>query len=154
RVRTESFVVSGGSWFDHEWATNQLAPGQVGWNWLSAQFEDGTELMLYQMRLTNGAIDPVSSGTFVRLDGTSVPLTSGDFEMTADSFWKSPVTRAKYPIRCRIVVAKEQLEFRIEPALANQELVFSPLIYWEGAFELIGTRGAQRTRGRGYTGVT
>jgi predicted secreted hydrolase len=154
RVRTETFAISGGSWFDHEWATNQLAPGQVGWNWLSAQFEDGTELMLYQMRLTNGAIDPVSSGTFVRRDGTSVSLTSGDFEMTADSFWKSPVTRANYPIGWRIVVPKEQLEFRIEPVLADQELVFSPLIYWEGAFDLIGTRAGQPMRGRGYLELT
>ena len=38
----ENFAVTGESWFDHEWATNQLAADQAGWNWLSAQFEDGT----------------------------------------------------------------------------------------------------------------
>ena len=129
----ESFTVSGESWFDHEWATNQLASEQAGWDWISAQFEDGTELMLYRMRLTNGAIDPISNGTFVREDGTSVSLTSADFQMTPESFWKSPGSKANYPIGWRIAVSKEQLEFMIEPVLANQELVFSPLIYWEGA---------------------
>jgi len=152
RVRQQKLAVAGESWFDHEWATNQLAPGQAGWNWVSAQFEDRTELMLYQMRLTNGAIDPISSGTFVRADGTSVALTSADFQMTPESFWKSPVT--SYPIGWRIVIPKEQLDFRIRPVLADQELVFSPLIYWEGAFDLVGTRAGQPIRGRGYLELT
>ena len=154
RSKTEIFAVSGASWFDHEWATNQLAPGQAGWNWISAQFEDGTDLMLYQMRLTNGIIDPISSGTFVRADGTSVSLTSADFQMTPESFWKSPGTKANYPIGWRVAVSKEQLEFRIEPVLANQEFVFGPLIYWEGAFDLIGTRAGEPIRGRGYLELT
>ena len=154
RVRQQKFAIAGESWFDHEWATNQLAPGQAGWNWVSTQFEDKTELMLYQMRLTNGAIDPISSGTFVRADGTSVALTSADFQMTPESFWKSPVTKASYPIGWRVVFPKEQLEFRIEPVLADQELVFSPLVYWEGAFDLHGARAGKPVRGRGYLELT
>ena len=154
RAGKESFTVSGESWFDHEWATNQLAPEQAGWSWLSAQFEDGTELMLYQMRLTNGAIDPISSGTFVREDGTSVSLTSADFQMTPESFWKSPATKANYPIAWQVAVSKEQLEFIIKPVLANQELVFSPLFYWEGAFDFVGTRAGEPVRGRGYLELT
>jgi predicted secreted hydrolase len=154
RVREEIFAVSGESWFDHEWATNQLAPGQAGWNWLSAQLEDNTELMLYQMRLTNGAVDPISSGTFVRADGTAVALTSADFQMTPKRFWKSPATKANYPISWQVAVPREQLEFTIEPVLENQELVFSPLIYWEGAFDLVGTRAGKSIRGRGYLELT
>jgi len=154
RAGRDALAIEGESWFDHEWATNQLAPEQAGWNWLSAQFEDGTELMLYQMRLTNGAIDPISSGTFVRQDGTSVSLTSADFQMTPEFFWKSQTTKANYPIAWRVAVSKEQLEFIIKPVLANQELVFSPLIYWEGAFDLIGTRANTPVRGRGYLELT
>jgi predicted secreted hydrolase len=37
----KSFTVRGESWFDHEWATNQLAPGQAGWDWLSALARGG-----------------------------------------------------------------------------------------------------------------
>ncbi len=154
RVRKEKFRVTGESWFDHEWATNQLAPGQAGWNWVSAQFDDGSELMLYQMRLTNGAIDPISSGTLVRADGTSLPLTSADFQMTPEGYWQSRATKANYPIRWRVVIPKEQLDFRIQPILTDQELVFSPLVYWEGAFDLSGTRGDRQISGRGYLELT
>ena len=154
RVEREKFNVTGASWFDHEWATNQLAPDQAGWNWVSAQFDDGSELMLYQMRLTNGAIDPISSGTLVRADGSSVALTSADFEMRPQSFWRSSATKADYPIGWRIVIANENLDFRIKPLLPDQELVLGPLVYWEGAFDVSGTRAGQPIGGRGYLELT
>ncbi|HXA09283.1 MAG TPA: lipocalin-like domain-containing protein [Chthoniobacterales bacterium] len=154
RARKDRFVVTGESWFDHEWATNQLAPGQAGWNWVSAQFDDDSELMLYQMRLTSGAIDPISSGTFVRSDGSSTALTSADFQMTPETFWKSKATQANYPIRWRITVPQEKLEFTIQPVLSNQELVLDPLVYWEGAFDLAGRRAGNPVRGCGYLELT
>ena len=154
RAGDGDFAVTGESWFDHEWATNQLAPGQAGWNWISAQFDDQSELMLYQMRLTNGAIDPVSSGTFVRADGNSVPLTSADFQMKPETFWQSDKTTARYPIGWRIAVLKEQLAFTLRPVMPNQELALDPLIYWEGAFDLEGTRGGKPIHGRGYLELT
>jgi predicted secreted hydrolase len=153
-VNGDRFSVRGESWFDHEWATNQLAPGQVGWNWVSAQFDDGSELMLYEMRLSNGKIDPASSGTFVPAAGESVRLANSDFRMTPTRFWKSPTTKANYPIGWRIEVPKTQLNFAIEPVMQNQELVFSPLVYWEGAFDLAGTRAGKSIRGHGYLELT
>jgi predicted secreted hydrolase len=154
RAGKKEFAVTGESWFDHEWATNQLAPGQAGWNWVSAQFDDESELMLYQMRLTNGAIDPSSSGTFVRADGSSVALTSADFQMTPETFWKSERTKANYPIGWRIALPKEQLAFTLHPIMPNQELALDPLIYWEGSFDLAGTRGRKPIKGRGYLELT
>jgi predicted secreted hydrolase len=154
RLQKEKFTITGESWFDHEWATNQLASGQMGWNWLSAQFDDGSELMLYEIRLTNGAIDPVSSGTFVRADGSPVSLTSADFQMIPETFWKSRTTKANYPIGWRIAVPKEQIEFTIHAVLPNQELALDPIIYWEGAFDLVGTRSGKPIRGSGYLELT
>jgi len=154
RVQKKNFTITGESWFDHEWATNQLAPGQAGWNWLSAQFDDGNELMLYEMRLTSGAIHPVSSGTLVRADGRAVSLTSADFRMTPETFWKSKTTNANYPIGWRVAVPKEQIEFTIHPVLQNQELALDPIIYWEGAFDLVGTRSGEPVAGRGYLELT
>jgi predicted secreted hydrolase len=154
RAGQEEFAITGESWFDHEWATNQLAPGQAGWNWVSAQLDDQSEFMLYQMRLTNGAIDPISSGTIVRADGSSVALTSADFQMTPETFWKSEKTKANYPIGWRISVPKEDLEFTIQPVLPDQELALDPIIYWEGAFDLEGTRAGKPIRGQGYLELT
>ncbi len=154
RIGKKHFTVTGESWFDHEWATNQLAPGQAGWNWVSAQFADGTELMLYEMRLTNGGIDPASSGTIVRADGSALALTSADFVMTPQTFWRSPATKATYPVGWHVSVPKVQLDFQIKPVLADQELVFTPLIYWEGAFDIAGTRAGKPVAGRGYLELT
>jgi len=50
----------GESWFDHEWSSGQLGKGQVGWDWLCLQWDDGAELMLYRMRLENGQQDSSS----------------------------------------------------------------------------------------------
>ncbi len=154
RLRDARFAVTGESWFDHEWATNQLAAGQAGWNWVSAQFDDGSELMLYEMRLTNGAIDPVSSGTFIRADGSSIALTSADFQMTPAAFWRSKTTKATYPIGWKIAVPRERLDFAIHPVLKDQELILPPIIYWEGAFNLEGTRAGKPISGRGYLELT
>jgi predicted secreted hydrolase len=154
RVRKETLSVAGESWFDHEWATNQLAPGQAGWDWVSAQFDDRSELMLYQMRLTNGAVDAASSGTIVRADGNSATLTSIDFQMMPVTYWKSKTTNANYPIGWRISVPKEKLEFTIQPVLPNQELALDPITYWEGAFDLEGTRAGKPIHGRGYLELT
>ncbi len=138
----------GESWFDHEWATNQLAPEQIGWNWLSVQFEDGRELMLYQMRLQSGAIDPSSSGTLVRPDGQSVYLPNESFHFTPTKFWTSAKTGAKYPIGWRVEIPSENLQFNVRAVLENQELALRPLTYWEGAID------TEPMKGRGYLELT
>ena len=57
--------VQGLSSMDHEFGSNQLQPGQIGWNWVSLNLGDQAELMLYQIRERNGRIGPYSSGTMV-----------------------------------------------------------------------------------------
>lgn len=144
----------GESWFDHEWATNQLAPEQVGWDWLSVHFEDGSELMLYQMRLQNGAADPSSSGTLVAPDGSSVYLPSTSFRMTPIEYWQSAASGAKYPIGWRMEIPEQGLDFTVHAAVQNQELAFPPLVYWEGAIDVKGTRNEKPIAGRGYLELT
>jgi predicted secreted hydrolase len=154
QIGAESFRVRGESWFDHEWATNQLAPGQVGWDWLSVQLDDGTELMLYRMRLENGEPDSASSGTFDAADGTTTHLPLATFQMSPIAFWQSDATTAKYPIGWKIDVPGESLHLTVRAALANQELALLPLAYWEGAIEVEGTRAGKPINGRGYLELT
>ena len=154
RLEKKRATVSGESWFDHEWATNQLAPGQAGWNWLSVQFEDGTELMLYDLRLKNGEIDPSSSGTFVAADGTTAHLARGAFTMQPTGFWQSPKSGAKYPTQWQVEVPERRLRFSVKAAVEDQELALGPLTYWEGAVAIEGTSGEQPLRGRGYLELT
>ncbi len=81
--------VSGESWFDHEWSSSQLGKGEVGWDWVCLQWEDGAELMLYRMRLENGEMEPSSSGTWIAPDGTVTHLRVSDFQMTPPRFGKT-----------------------------------------------------------------
>jgi predicted secreted hydrolase len=146
--------VTGESWFDHEWATNQLAPEQSGWNWFSVQFEDGTELMLYQMRLQNGGIDPSSSGTWVAADGATRHLTAGSYQLQPLEFWKSAATGGRYPVRWKVTIPELGFAGEISTPLAAQELVLKPIAYWEGAIRVQGTRAGQKVSGKGYMELT
>ena len=146
--------VRGESWFDHEWATNQLAPGQVGWNWLSLQLSDGSELMLYQMRLENGSVDPGSNGTWVPVRGPAVFLKSNEYRMAPVRYWKSEKTGARYPVEWEVEVPGKAVRMRVTTPMENQELVMRPVVYWEGAVDASGSAGTGGVTGRGYLEMT
>jgi predicted secreted hydrolase len=146
--------IRGESWFDHEWSTSQLAKGQVGWDWLCLQWEDGSELMLYQMRLENGEADPSSSGTWIAPNGEATHLRGTDFRMTPVAFWKSKANGARYPIGWRVTLPGRQAEFTVQAALEDQELTLGPITYWEGAIDATGTREGKPIKGRGYLELT
>jgi predicted secreted hydrolase len=153
-VGGKTMRVRGESWLDREWATNQLAPGQAGWNWFSIQLDDGTELMLYQMRKTDGTLDPNSSGTFIARDGSAEHLRREDYQLMADGFWTSPATQGRYPIAWRLSIPRLGVALRISTPLSNQELVFNPIVYWEGLIDVDGVRAGAKVRGQGYMELT
>ncbi len=47
---------------DHEFFSSGLDKGEVGWDWLSLQLADNTELMLYRLRHNDGSVDSVLLG--------------------------------------------------------------------------------------------
>jgi predicted secreted hydrolase len=153
RIGSDSYEVNGNSWFDREWATNQLAENQVGWNWFAIQLADGSDLMLYQMRLKGGGIDLHSCGKWVGADGSIIDLGANDFELTSRRSWQSPSTKANYPVEWKLRIPKLQLELAISPRLDNQELNVS-VVYWEGAVKLVGERRHQPIEGVGYMELT
>jgi predicted secreted hydrolase len=146
--------VTGETWFDHEWATNQLAPGQAGWDWFSLQLNDGAELMLYRMRLTSGAADRASSGTYIRRDGSVTYLKSDDFALTPVEWWRSAATGGNYPIRWHIEIARLALKLDVSTPVKNQELALPALAYWEGLIHATGAVGASPLAGHGYLELT
>ena len=146
--------VHGETWFDHEWSSSQLGKGQVGWDWICVQWEDGAALMLYRMRLENGAVDPSSNGTWIAPDGTTTHLRASDFQMTPPASWTSTASGAQYPIAWKIVVLAQHAEFTVRAALEDQELKLGPISYWEGAIDASGTRDGNAVKGRGYLELT
>ncbi|HET6932061.1 MAG TPA: lipocalin family protein, partial [Candidatus Acidoferrum sp.] len=150
--------IRGTSWMDHEFFTHSMEAEQVGWDWLSMQFEDETELMLYQFRRKDGFTDPFSSGTYVDAQGKSMHLTAADFRLVpAGETWASGVTGAKYPVAWTVEIPKLGLKLAATTRLKSQELAGGGKIvpsYWEGAIAIEGTRGVADVRGVGYLEMT
>jgi predicted secreted hydrolase len=151
RVNGATYQVTGLSWFDREWATNQLAPDQAGWNWFALQLSDGTDLMLYQIRLKNGGIDPCSTGKLVDHAGAATDLH--DFVLIPTEYWTSPRNHARYPIAWRLRIPKSQIDLEIATPVPDQELNLA-VTYWEGAIRINGTRAGNPVHGLGYMELT
>lgn len=154
----EELEVSGLAWMDHEFFTHQLAPNQVGWDWLSVQLDDKSELMLFHIRRKDGSLDPFSAGTYVDAQGKSTHLHAADFTLEPhDQTWTSPATHAIYPIAWKIAVPKLGIELEQHTRLASQEMTgsseFVPA-YWEGAVSLEGHHAQAPVSGVGYLEMT
>lgn len=138
-----SAAVTGRAWMDHEWFTGQLAPDQVGWDWFSIQLNNGTELMLFELRRKDGSIDPHSSGTFIDAKGAAHHLRHEDFTLSPLSWWE------KYPVEWRLRVPSLNIDLTCHPVLRNQKL----RDYWEGAMDYSGSQtGAGYLEMTGYEG--
>ncbi len=152
-IGDKRFSVQGYSWMDHEFSTSVLSQDQVGWDWFSIQMEDGSELMVFQIRKADGSIDPFSSGTFVSEDGTTTPLSQKDFNIVIKESWQSPHTKALYPASWEIEIPKLDLKINVEPHMPDQELNLS-YSYWEGAVKVTGQRAGNPILGNGYVELT
>lgn len=137
--------VQGEAWMDHEWFTQQLDKSQTGWDWFSAQFDDGTELMLFDLRRKDGKPDAYSAGTFIDKAGHPHHLTAADFTLRPIAYWK------RYPIEWQIRIPLLKMDTTCKAALPNQELIAakSATTYWEGAVTYTGSH-----QGRGYLEMT
>lgn len=157
-VNGESLEVTGLAWMDHEFFTHQLESNQVGWDWLSLQLEDKTELMLFRIRRKDGSLDPFSAGTYVDARGKSTHLRANDFILQPlTETWTSPTTHAVYPLAWKIAIPKLGIELEARTPLADQELAgnasFVPA-YWEGAITQAGHREKLPLSGVGYLEMT
>jgi predicted secreted hydrolase len=153
QIADQRFPVSGYSWMDHEFSTSALSEDQVGWDWFALQLDDGTELMVFNLRKEDGTIDPFSSGTYIDREGTTWPLAREDFSIEVLDTWRSPHSNALYPAQWRLSVPKLQLQLEIGPHLADQELNLT-FIYWEGAVLINGEKAGTPVQGNGYVELT
>ncbi len=153
-VDSEEFEVTGVSWMDHEFGTKILELGQIGWDWFSIQLDDGRELMILQIRRSDGSVDPRSSGTLIDAEGRAVHISFGEFSLSPSDRWASPASRAVYPTAWSIEVPAHGLSLNVTAAFKDQELRATEstgVTYWEGSVEVSGRAGES---GRGYLEMT
>jgi predicted secreted hydrolase len=147
--------VSGTAWMDHEISSSQLDENQVGWDWLSVQFNDGRELMFYALRNTDGSFDPASTLTWIDRDGKP---TRAPYRWEALTRWTSPHTGASYPQRIRLTTTDpangSERVLLVEPLHPDQELggTLGGVTYWEGACRILDAGG--RELGSAYLELT
>ena len=152
RLGNEEFAVSGLSWLDREWSSSALASNQQGWDWFALQLSDGSELMFYSLRKTDGSQDIYSGGTWTSADGTSRHLERDEVVVSVTSSWTSP-KGGTYPSAWEFALPTVELELRVVPVLDDQEL-FTTVRYWEGAVDVEGERQGVSISGRGYVELT
>ena len=151
-----TYKVDGDAWMDHEFFSESANGDEVGWDWLSLQMDDRSELMLYRLRHKDGSVDPYSSGTYVDSQGRSTHLALHAFTMAqAGETWRSDRTGATYPIAWTVAVPELQLQLQITTPVKQQEFVsrFGPS-YWEGAIDVTGRHHDKPIAGTGYLEMT
>ncbi|MGB5037436.1 MAG: lipocalin family protein, partial [Blastocatellia bacterium] len=156
-IEGRTVAVEGLSWMDHEFGTSFLESGQRGWDWFSIQFDDRTELMIFQLRREDGSLDPRSSGTWIGASGEASSIAAETFSLVPGEMWRSEVSGAEYPTRWTMEVPERRLSLTVRAAFEGQELVTdrsTGVTYWEGSVVVEGTRDGAPMSGRGYLEMT
>lgn len=144
-------IVSGTAWLDHEWSSEYLEPGAVGWDWASVNLADGGALMAFRIRDRAGR-PRWAGGTLRAADGSIRHYAPQDIEIIPGRVWRSPRTAIAYPVEWTVRVGERRLE--LEPLMDDQESdsrLTTGAIYWEGAMR---AREGGREVGRGYLELT
>jgi predicted secreted hydrolase len=154
---TNQVSVTGVSWFDQEFGSNQLSGDQEGWDWFALHLSDGRDLMIYKLRKKDGSIEKESSGTIVERDGSSRQIALSEIETKVLAYWKSKKTAGKYPAGWHIRIPSAEVDVTIKPLVADQELantVSAGITYWEGAANGTGKSKGKAVNAEGYVELT
>ncbi len=157
RLGGEPVDVTGTAWMDHEFFSREMGQGQVGWDWLSMQLDDETELMLYRIRASDGQGRDFLAGTYVDAAGRTRHLAGSDIAFHPGKTWTSQETGARYPIEWTIEVPSLALNLECRTPLVSQEIVTERGLgpnYWEGAVDYRGSAADKAVAGVGYLEMT
>lgn len=136
--------VKGKAWMDHQWA--DVPYGHDKWAWFSLKLDDGTDMMCCEYD------DGTKKDCLV--DGLSPLNKSFHYNKLSlkpgPDIWKSPTTKAEYPMSWQISVPDYGAELRVRSLVLNNELLSLGINYWEGPIEVVGTIGGKDVKGVGF----
>ena len=150
-IGQEQRQVSGVAWMDHQWG--DFSTGPVGWDWLSLQLDDGSDLMVSMVWDSTDRQPIVSYGTYVPPNGQPRNVTGDDISLTATGSWTSAVTGTTYPVGWELAVKSLDLRLTLTPVLLDSEFQgskFVPPAYWEGAVTVAGSVSSRNVAGKGF----
>lgn len=150
-LENQRLPVTGTAWLDHEWSSEYLAPGAVGWDWTGLNLDDGGALMAFRIRDRDGT--PLWAGGSRRSPGGALrAFTASEVRFEPVRWWSSPRTGARYPVAMRVAVPDAVID--LAPLMDDQELdsrASVGAVYWEGA---VRAATAGRAVGKGYLELT
>ena len=144
-------AVTGQAWLDHEWSSEYLPEGAQGWDWIGVNLDDGSALMAFRMRGTDGP-SLWSAATLRQVDGSAQVLPPDAVAFEPLRHWRSPRTGIVYPVAWRVRIGPRRLT--LQPLMDDQELDSARstgAVYWEGAVRVTED---DREIGRGYLEMT
>lgn len=147
-----SHAVTGVSWMDHQWG--DFSVKDVGWNWLSLNLEDGSDLMVTVVWEQDGSEQIATYGTYVAADSAPMHLQGRDISLDPTGTWTSPETGGVYPMGWSLLISSLDLRLVLTPVMEEAEFAaisaLNPVDYWEGAVAATGTRGGEHLSGKGF----
>lgn len=150
-----SHAVTGVMWMDHEFSSSQLSDQAIGWDWFSIQLDDGTELMLYFLRLKNGQYDLASSGSYVNAEGAVQEIKFSDLRIEHGS---KDFSLGVYPRVWTIDVKSLGLKFQVHIPVSHSELDTknsTGVAYWESPIDVVAeTKDGTKVTGVGFVEMT
>ena len=144
-------TVHGSAWLDHEWSTSVLDANASGWDWVGANLDDGSALMLFQIRSKTG--DKLWAHAALRdRSGRVTQFKPEEVSFHPQRSWRSPRTNANYPVATSVRTGATT--WQLIPLQDDQELDSrhsTGSVYWEGAVTV--QRNGQPA-GHGYLEMT
>ncbi len=136
--------VSGKAWLDREWSSQPLSEDQNGWDWISLGFDDGSKLMGFSLRQSDGS--RYTSATWIQPNGHPTPYKNGALMMKPLD--ETTVEGRKVPTKWQIILEDRNLNVKLEAINTNSWMKTS-IPYWEGPIKMTGSHN-----GRGYLEMT
>ena len=123
---------------------------QVGWNWISAQLDDGTELTYYPEQYVYTGESAGEHALTIAADGTVQNWQGAKFEPL--EWWQSSQTFVEYPVRWRLQIPGAGLDLDVRATFKDQEVMtlIAKNSFYEGRVEVSGTKHGAAISGVGF----
>nr|PMH88331.1 hydrolase [Shewanella sp. 10N.286.48.B5] len=141
-------IVTGKAWLDREWSSQFLTKSQQGWDWFSIRLDDGSALMLFQLRNSNSEAFFSARRMFFDGNGRNINSKShpNDIKVTPLSWQQTDSGR--YPISWQVSITSEDIDVTVKALNPNSDMPLT-ISYWEGPISVSGSHS-----GNGYMELT
>ena len=123
---------------------------QIGWNWISAQLEDGTDLTFYPEQYVYSGESAGDHALTIGPRGEVERWEGATFEPL--EWWQSSQTFVEYPIRWRLQIPGAEIDLDVKAAFKDQEVMtlIAKNSFYEGRVQVEGTRKGKPIKGLGF----